>query len=62
MMVKGMIIDCLGLSHYSVQKTLVSAIKRSLFNANVEKTIPIKTMISTQIWRDLIVAEKKQMM
>ncbi|PJB57457.1 MAG: AAA family ATPase, partial [Bacteroidetes bacterium CG_4_9_14_3_um_filter_41_19] len=47
----------LGLSYYSIQKTLVTAIKRSLFD-QVGKAENIKSTISTSVWRELIEEEK----
>lgn len=47
-----------GLSYYNIQKTLVTAIKRSLFS-QTENVKPIKPMISTAIWKELIEEEKK---
>jgi SpoVK/Ycf46/Vps4 family AAA+-type ATPase len=47
-----------GLSYYNIQKTLVTAIKRSLFN-QTGKVIPLKPIINTAIWRQLIEEEKK---
>jgi AAA+ superfamily predicted ATPase len=55
---KTLIKSCLGLSYYSVQKTLIAAIKRSLFNAFSDKNIPISALINTAIWAELIKAEK----
>ncbi len=46
-----------GLSYYSIQKTLINAIKRSLFAMDEIKHI--KPKIDTQIWQDLIEEEKK---
>ena len=48
-----------GLSYYSIQKTLVTAIKRSLFNQAEGKVKPIKATISTDIWKELIDEEKE---
>ncbi len=48
-----------GLSYYSIQKTLVTAIKRSLFNQAEDKVKPIKATISTDIWKELITEEKE---
>ena len=48
-----------GLSYYSIQKTLVTAIKRSLFNQTEGKVKPIKATISTDIWKELIAEEKE---
>lgn len=50
---------CFGLSYYSIQKTLITAIKRSLFQMVNAKTIPLKTKISTSTWKSLIASEKK---
>jgi AAA+ superfamily predicted ATPase len=47
-----------GLSFYSIQKTLVTAIKRSIFN-QTDKVKPLTTKISTSIWKGLIVEERK---
>ena len=44
---------CQGLSYYEIQKTLISTIKRSLFDRtdNVSKLMP---KIDTQLWKELI--------
>lgn len=47
------------LSYYSIQKTLVTAIKRSLFGQAEKKVKPIKATISTDIWKELIAEEKE---
>lgn len=53
----------LGLSYYSIQKTLIAAIKQSLLNLTRDKkTIPIKTLIDTKIWGALIEDEKKALL
>lgn len=55
------IIDqCFGLSYYSIQKTLITAIKRSLFEHKDEKVIPRGT-INTTIWNELVLLERKAM-
>ncbi len=46
-----------GLSYYSIQKTLITAIKRSLFD-QVNSIENIKHTISTNIWKELIEEEK----
>lgn len=56
---KSIIKSCFGLSYYSIQKTLITAIKRSLFQRDSAKTIPLKSKISTTTWKTLIAAEKK---
>lgn len=45
-----------GLSYYSIQKTLINAIKRSLFAIKSVKNI--KPKIDTKIWKDLLEQEK----
>lgn len=49
-----------GLSYYSIQKTLVAAIKRSIFT-QYEAVKPLVTKVSTTIWKELIAEEKKLM-
>lgn len=52
--------EAVGLSYYSVKKTLINCIKRSLFEAeNNNKSKPIK--ISTKLWSNLIAHEKKSL-
>jgi AAA+ superfamily predicted ATPase len=51
--------ECTGLSYYSIQKTLISTIKRSLFD-NAEKMISITPKIDTDLWLRLIKLEKAQ--
>ncbi|MFT4168468.1 MAG: ATP-binding protein [Dysgonomonas sp.] len=47
---------CAGLSYYTIQKTLITAIKRSLFDKVENKSISMK--INTQIWKELIDQEQ----
>lgn len=54
---KSIIKQCNGLSYYSIQKTLISAIKRSIFDTKQKNVTP---RISTIIWKSLIEKEKKQ--
>lgn len=49
---------CQGLSYYSIQRTLISAIKRSLFEMD-KNTVGVKVKISTDLWLDLLKKEKK---
>ncbi len=49
-----------GLSYYSIQKTLVNAIKRSLFNL-ADKVMPLQAVIDTALWKELIIQEKKSL-
>lgn len=53
--------EAIGLSYYGIQKTLITAIKRSLF-ASSKNTVPLKNIIDTQIWFDLLIAEKKALL
>lgn len=48
-----------GLSYYSIQKTLINAIKRSLFALKNKDSG--KPMIDTQKWRDLLIQEKESL-
>lgn len=50
----------IGLSYYSIQKTLVTAIKRSLFAIENPELI-LSAKINTSIWQNLIDIEKKSM-
>jgi len=52
--------EALGLSFYSIQKTLVTAIKRSIFNLK-GKAITMQAVISTDTWRELLLQEKKSL-
>lgn len=56
---KTIIKSCVGLSYYSIQKTLITAIKRSLFNNTNENTIPLTAKINTKVWKELVAMEKK---
>ncbi|HEX8517886.1 MAG TPA: ATP-binding protein [Bacteroidia bacterium] len=59
---KNVIKSCVGLSYYSIQKTLITAIKRSLFSSKVKNnTIPLTAKINTDVWAELIEAEKKSL-
>ncbi len=49
--------DCKGLSYYSIQKTLINAIKKSLF-ASVGQSKSLVTYIDITIWKNLISIEK----
>ena len=53
--------DSKGLSYYSIQKTLITAIKRSLF-AQSDIETKLSSKIDTTIWKLLIDAEKKALM
>lgn len=47
-----------GLSYYSIQKTLITAIKRSLFAQEKPENL-LSTKINTAIWKQLIEVDKK---
>jgi SpoVK/Ycf46/Vps4 family AAA+-type ATPase len=49
--------SCVGLSYYSIQKSLLTAIKRSLFNQI--KNLNSKMQIETNVWIELIKKEKE---
>jgi len=49
--------ESVGLSYYSIQKTLITAIKRSLFSEK-SSTRKVHYKIETSIWRKLIETEK----
>ena len=46
-----------GLSYYSIQKTLITAIKRSLFALKSKTSLPTAT-INAKTWKELILQEK----
>ena len=50
----------IGLSYYSIQKTLVTAIKRSLF-AIAKPELILSAKIDTSVWQNLIEIERKSM-
>lgn len=56
--IKSIVKDATGLSYYSIQKTLITAIKRTLFNNIANNNINVPT-IDTKIWKELIIAEKE---
>lgn len=55
--VKRLIQKAKGLSYYSIQKTLISAMKRSLYKLETD-LVPAKVTIDKAIWEKLIEAEK----
>lgn len=52
--IDSIIETCVGLSYYEIQKSLITAIKRSLFNKKKSNQRNIKTIIDTCVWVDLI--------
>jgi AAA+ superfamily predicted ATPase len=52
--------ESVGLSYYSIQKTLITAIKRSIFNFQ-GKTVPLQATIQTAVWKNLILQERKSL-
>ncbi len=58
-LVKNIIKSSVGLSYYTIQKTLITAIKRSLFDKREDKTIPLTAKINTTVWKELVMTEKK---
>ncbi|MDB5141672.1 MAG: ATPase central domain protein [Mucilaginibacter sp.] len=47
-----------GLSYYSIQKTLITAIKRSLLDLQ-DEIKPLSAIVHIETWRELIIQEKK---
>lgn len=58
---KPIIKSAIGLSYYSIQKTLITAIKRSLFN-NISKKSIAPPVIDIAIWKELIANERKALL
>jgi AAA+ superfamily predicted ATPase len=56
--VNTIIKKAVGLSYYSIQKTLITAIKRSIFEQDHENNKPIATLINTKLWGELVDDEK----
>lgn len=54
---KELIHGAQGLSYYGIQKTLINAIKRSLFAQKHTRTL--KPKINTQVWKGLLTQEKE---
>jgi AAA+ superfamily predicted ATPase len=52
----GIIKNAVGLSYFSIQKTLITAIKRSLFNQNKKAILTIAS-INVDIWKHLLKEE-----
>lgn len=59
--INAVIEGAVGLSYYSIQKTLVTAIKRSLFTQTEDKVKPIQATISMDVWNELITEEKESL-
>lgn len=59
-LIKQIVKETVGLSYYAIQKSLITAIKRSLFKIP-KNTIPISAKIDTAIWKELILKEKKSL-
>lgn len=49
---------CDGLSFYSIQKTLLTAIKRSLLALAKTEILSLKKSIDTSMWKELVMVEK----
>lgn len=54
--INNIIIKCAGLSYYTIQKTLITAIKRSLFENIENQSLSMK--INTKIWGELVDQEQ----
>lgn len=55
--VSNLIKEANGLSYYSVQKTLITSIKRSLFSQD-KKVVSLNPKIQIDIWKQLLLEEK----
>ncbi|HAH38190.1 MAG TPA: AAA family ATPase, partial [Algoriphagus sp.] len=55
--IKRLIQKAKGLSFYSIQKTLIAAMKRSLYKLETD-LVPAKVEIDKAIWEKLIEEEK----
>lgn len=49
---------CVGLSYYIIQKTLITAIKRSILNMDKD-ILPQKIEIDSSVWEQLVEQEKQ---
>lgn len=52
--------QCVGLSYYSIQKTLLTALKRSLFQQSDDE-LKVITKINSHTWKNLVIAEKQSL-
>lgn len=52
--------DSIGLSYYSIQKTLIDSIKSALFE-KTDNVLAIATTIKTAIWRELMMQERESL-
>lgn len=59
--VTSIIKNCKGLSYYSIQKTLITAIKRSLFSLS-DKVTPLAAIIHTAAWKKIVLEEKEALL
>ena len=59
--VDSVIKDAIGLSYYSIQKTLITAIKRSLFASKDKEARDLNPTIDIESWRNLLIQEKKSL-
>jgi len=55
---KNIVKASLGLSYYSIQKTLIKAIKKSIFDSIQNNSVAIP-IIDLKVWKQLLAAEKK---
>ncbi|UCS95031.1 ATP-binding protein [Echinicola marina] len=55
---KSLIKELVGLSYYTIQKTLIMAMKRSLYQLETD-LVPHQVEINLDIWKDLIAREKQ---
>lgn len=55
--IKSIVKSAIGLSYYSIQKTLITAIKRSIFSNISKKSLELPT-IDSKVWKQLVENEK----
>lgn len=60
-LVNSIINDAKGLSYYSIQKTLITAIKRSLFKLSQKDIQVSQATIESDTWKELISQEKRSL-
>lgn len=56
----GIIADCQGLSYYTIQQTLFTAVKRSLLALGPDVQ-PLSVEIQTKTWKELVLNERKRL-
>ena len=55
--IRSILKEAIGLSYFSIQKTLIATLKRSIFNS-ADKQFKTTPTIDMTIWKKLITSEK----